>query len=98
MTSDLQQIHPPRSAEIALRRQVQLDALWNMAAEERVRAMWRRELSHFQLCAWSAQAPDEVPRIATDLTASGEPGEFAWLVMETPEWAEAEERERLPRP
>jgi hypothetical protein len=69
----------------------QLEALWAMTREERVRAMWRGELSYLQLCHWSARRPDEVPRLATDLTPAGERGEFAWIVMQTPEWAEADD-------
>ena len=81
-----------RSAATKQRRDEQSEALWSMTPERRVQAMWRGELSYFQLCEWSARAPHEVPRIATDLTPSGEPGEFAWIVMQTPEWCEAGER------
>src|SRR5437763_14940781 len=70
------------------RRDEQSEALWRMTRAGRVQAMWRGELSYFQLCEWSARAPGEVPRIATDLTPSGDPGEFAWIVMQTPEWCE----------
>jgi hypothetical protein len=87
-------IDPQVALERALaadrRRAAQRDALWRMTPAARVAAMWRGELSYFQLCEWSARRPDEVPRIATDLTPSGEPGEFAWIVIHTPEWAEAE--------
>ena len=76
------------------RRAEQREALWALSPEQRVAAMWRGELTFFQLCEWSALRPAEVPRIATDLTPSGEPGEFAWIVMSTPEWAEAAERSR----
>jgi hypothetical protein len=69
-------------------RDEQLEALWGMTTEDRVEAMWRGELSYFQLCEWSTRAPQEVPRLATDLTPAGERGEFAWIVMQTPEWAE----------
>jgi hypothetical protein len=72
-----------------LERQSQREALWELTPEQREAAMWRRELSLFQLTEWSAKRPHEVPRIATDLTVAGEPGEFAWIVMMTPEWAEA---------
>jgi hypothetical protein len=80
-----------RALAAARRRDEQLTALWEMTPDERVAAMWRRELSLVQLLAWSAQRPDEVPRIATDLTAPSDRGEFAWIVMTTPEWAEAAE-------
>jgi hypothetical protein len=42
------------------------------------RAMWRSELTLRQLCQWSSRAQHEVPMLA---------GEFAWIVMRTPEWA-----------
>lgn len=38
------------------------------------------ELSFAQLREWSSLRPDEVPKLG---------GEFAWIVMRTPEWAEA---------
>ena len=86
------QVALERALAVERLRQEQRDALWAMKPEERVAAMWRGALSYFQLCEWSARRPHEVPRIATDLTASGEPGEFAWIVINTPEWAEAHER------
>jgi hypothetical protein len=54
-------------------------ALWAMSRSERVAAMWREELSLRQLCQWSSRAQHEVPILA---------GEFAWIVMRTPDWAE----------
>jgi hypothetical protein len=57
-----------------------LAALWRMTAAERVAAMWRRELTPLQLLRWTSRRPDEVPLLG---------GEFAWIVMDTPEWAEA---------
>jgi hypothetical protein len=78
-----------RAVEVHRHRSEQLEALWAMTPTERQQAMWRGELSFFQLCEWSARAPHEIPRIPTDLTPAGEPGEFAWIVMHTPEWAEA---------
>lgn len=80
-----------RALEARRHRDEQLEALWAMTSDERVRAMWRGELSYMQLCHWSAQRPYEVPRLATDLTPSGEPGEFAWIVMQTPEWADGDD-------
>src|SRR4051794_23787426 len=74
-----------------LERGSQREALWAMTREQREAAMWRRELSYFQLTEWSAKRPHEVPRLATDLTPAGEAGELAWIVMTTPEWAEAED-------
>ena len=55
-------------------------ALWAMTRDERIAAMWRGELSLRQLCQWSSRAQHEVPLLA---------GEFAWIVMRTPDWAEA---------
>lgn len=61
-------------------REQQLAALWAMTAAERVDAMWRGDLTLFQLTRWSSRAQHEVPLLG---------GEFAWIVMRTPEWAEA---------
>jgi len=55
-------------------------ALWAMTRDERIAAMWRGELSTRQLCQWSSRAQHEIPLLG---------GEFAWIVMRTPEWAEA---------
>jgi hypothetical protein len=55
-------------------------ALWAMTRTERIAAMWRSELTPRQLCHWSSRAQHEVPILG---------GEFAWIVMHTPEWAEA---------
>ena len=54
-------------------------ALWAMTRDERIAAMWRRELSLRQLCQWSSRAQHEVPLLGD---------EFAWIVMRTPDWAE----------
>ena len=62
------------------RRKQQLDALWAMSPADRVAAMWRGELTLFQLTRWSSRAPHEVPLLG---------GEFAYIVMQTPEWAES---------
>ena len=40
--------------------------------------MWRGELSLAECLRWSARYPDEVPLID---------GEFAYIVMATPEWS-----------
>ena len=63
-------------------RQNQIDALWAMSPTDRITAMWRGDLTLFQLTSWSSRAPNEVPLIG---------GEFAYIVMRTPEWAEAGE-------
>ena len=54
--------------------------LWAMSAQERVAAMWRSQLTLQQLARWSSHAPQEVPLLG---------GEFAWIAMRTPDWAEA---------
>ena len=61
-------------------REQQLDALWAMTPAERIGAMWRGDLTLYQLARWSSRAQHEVPLLG---------GEFAWIVMRTPEWAEA---------
>jgi hypothetical protein len=60
-------------------REQQLDALWAMSSTERVAAMWRGDLTLYQLSRWSSRAQGEVPLLG---------GEFAWIVMRTPEWDE----------
>lgn len=57
----------------------QLQALWAMTAAQRVAAMWRGQLTRYQLSKWTSRAPHEVPLLG---------GEFAWIAMRTPEWAE----------
>lgn len=59
----------------------QLTALWAMTPGERVDAMWRDQLTLAQLTRWSSRRPAEVPLIA---------GEFAWIIIRTPAWAEAD--------
>ena len=54
-------------------------SLWAMSRGERIAAMWRGELTTLQLCQWSSRAQHEVPLLG---------GEFAWIVMRTPDWAE----------
>jgi hypothetical protein len=60
-------------------REQQLDALWAMTPAERIGAMWRGDLTLYQLARWSSRAQHEVPLLG---------GEFAWIVMRTPEWDE----------
>lgn len=76
----LRETQAARDALRANRRAQQSRVLWRMSAGERQRAMWAGKLSMHQLCEWSSRRPNEVPRIG---------GEFAWIVMSTPEWAEA---------
>jgi hypothetical protein len=54
-------------------------AHWAMTRDERISAMWRGEFTTRQLCQWSSRAQHEVPLLG---------GEFAWIAMRTPEWAE----------
>jgi len=61
-------------------REQQLNVLWAMSPVDRVAAMWRGDLTLFQLSRWTSRAQQEVPLLG---------GEFAWIVMRTPEWAEA---------
>jgi hypothetical protein len=63
-------------------RQLQLDALWAMSPAQRVAAMWRGDLTLFQLTRWSSRASHEVPLLV---------GEFAYIVTRTAEWAETAE-------
>jgi hypothetical protein len=62
-------------------------ALWALTPAQREAAMWRRELSLLQLTEWSRRAPHEVPTIN---------GEFAYIVIRTPEWLEAADQPRCP--
>ena len=72
-----------------IRRAVGLGCAPNVAAkraeflkkkpEERERAMWNGELTLDQLAWWSANHPDEVPKIND---------EFAWIAITTPEYCE----------
>ena len=57
-------------------------ALWAMSRDERIAAMWRRELTLRQLRKWSSRAQHEVPLLG---------GEFAWIAMRTPDWAVGDE-------
>jgi hypothetical protein len=63
-------------------------ALWALTPAQREAAMWRRELSLLQLTEWSRRAPHEVPTIN---------GEFAYIVVRTPEWLEAPGEPGCPR-
>jgi hypothetical protein len=67
------QTQQPTSADEELR------ALWTMTAAQRITAMWRGQLTRRQLSKWTSRTPYEVPLLG---------GEFAWIVMRTPEWAE----------
>jgi hypothetical protein len=60
-------------------------ALWAMSLDQRITAMWAGELSHGQLLEWTHVRPDQVPSLG---------GEIAWLMMFTPEFADAAEQHR----
>jgi hypothetical protein len=64
----------------APRSETEIPRLWRMSHSARVTAMWRGELTLAQLRTWSSRRPSEVPLLA---------GEFAWIIMRTPDWAEA---------
>jgi hypothetical protein len=57
-------------------------ALWAMTHEQRVDAMWAGRLTLSQLRKWTASRPQEIPLLG---------GEYAWIVMRTPEWDEPTE-------
>lgn len=61
-------------------RDEKMKTFWATTPEQRREAMWRGELSFAQCGVWAARAPHEVPLID---------GEWAFIVMHTPEWAEA---------
>ena len=58
--------------------------IWRLSAQERIAHMRAGRFSLRQLAAWSARYPDEVPK----LPHLGRM-EFEWIVVTTPEWAEA---------
>lgn len=80
MTASLTTVTPPRPLPLTIRNDPsERSALWAMTTQERVDAMWAGALTLSQLCQWSSRRPQEVPRLGD---------EFAWIVMQTPEWAE----------
>lgn len=60
-------------------------ALWEMTPAQRQAAMWRGQLTSYQLFEWAKSAPQEVPLINDEL---------AFLAWSTPEVAELHERDR----
>ena len=64
-------------------------ALWAMSRDERIAAMWRRELTVRQLCQWSSRAQHEVPLLG---------GESAWIVMRTRLGRTQQQTRRRPGP
>ena len=71
------------------RSETEIPLLWQMSRSARVTAMWRGELTLAQLRTWSSRRPREVPLLA---------GEFAWIIMRTPDWAEARPAPHEARP
>lgn len=60
--------------------------LWEMTPAQRQAAMWRGELSGYQLFEWAGRKPSEVPLID---------GEFAFITWNTVEFRDRlEEQER----
>jgi hypothetical protein len=51
-----------------------------MSPADRVQAMLAGDLVLGQLCHWTSRRPREVPLFGR---------EFSWIVVNTPEWAEA---------
>lgn len=68
--------------------------LMALTPAQRVAAMRAGELSYRELCHWSADAPDEVPRLSTGSGLGG--GEFEWIAAFIPEIAEADDRAPAP--
>jgi hypothetical protein len=58
---------------------VQLAAVDRLSPRQRVRAMYRGELSYTQLCRWAARHPDEVALVD---------GEFIFIAVGLPEIAD----------
>jgi hypothetical protein len=69
----------------APRSEAEIQQLWQMSRSARVTAMWRGQLTLAQLRTWSSHRPSEVPLLG---------GEFGWIIMRTPDWAETR---RAPR-
>jgi hypothetical protein len=83
-TPSVSRTTPALNIPVGETREQQLGELWAMSPADRVAAMWRGDLTLFQLSQWSSRSQHEVPLLG---------GEFAWIVMRTPEWAEtADER------
>jgi len=74
-----------RLATQRARRDERTRALWEMTPEERVEAMWGNRLTGSELLDWARRQPHEVPLVE---------GEFAFIALNTPEVAEADERQR----
>jgi hypothetical protein len=85
MTAPAPRLHAARRAvHIEISNEAK-DALWAMSLDQRITAMWAGQLSHGQLLEWTHVRPDQIPNLG---------GEIAWLMMFTPEFAEAAEQHR----
>ena len=69
------------------------DQLMALTPAQRVAAMRAGHLTHRDLAHWSAERPDEVPRVST---GQGGPGEFEWIAAFIPEIAEATDTTTAP--
>lgn len=62
--------------------------LWEMTPAQRHAAMWRGELSSYQLFQWAARKPSEVPLIDDEFAF------IAWSTEEFRDHIEQQERDR----
>lgn len=70
----------PPGVEQTSSRGAEHQRLWAMNRAQRIDAMWNSQLTLQELAHWSSHAPHEVPLLG---------GEFAWIAMRTPDWAES---------
>jgi hypothetical protein len=63
-------------------------ALWEMSPAQRQAAMWRGELSSYQLFEWAGRKPSEVPLINDEFAF------LAWSTEEFRDHVEQHERDR----
>lgn len=63
-------------------------ALWEMTPAQRQAAMWRGELSSYQLFEWASRKRDEVPLIDDEFAF------IAWSTEEFRDHMEQQERDR----
>jgi hypothetical protein len=92
--AEWQALAPDEIPDAETRRAEWTRRLWAMTRQQRVEAMYERRLTLGQLLEWSRKRPHEVPRIGGSLTSGADryfPGEFAWIVWQTPEWLETVE-------
>jgi hypothetical protein len=86
--------NPTALVEAALRvsatEQEKRARLWRMSSAQRVAAFYRGELSLADCLAWASRYPKEPP-LAAD-------GEFLFIAVRTPEWADATSTSGRARP